>query len=151
MSAPVPIERKRALGNPGKRALPSLIETLAIEALSSAPLNLAGVGLDAWNQISSNSPWLSESDLTLLSLYCEKVERHAEMLDKLKATDFVFFTEKGYAYSNPLVGMLATIETDMVKILSLMGLTPADRSRLGLAEVKAASTLEKLRAAKANK
>jgi len=33
----------------------------------------------------------------------------------------------------------------------MLGLTPADRSRLGLAEVKAASTLEKLRQAKAGK
>ena len=151
MSAPVPIEKKRALGNPGKRALPALSDTFAIEALSSAPLNLTGAGLDAWNQISSNSPWLSESDLTLLSLYCEKVERHVEMVEKLKNSDYVLLTDKGYMYSNPLVGMISTIETDMVKILSLMGLTPADRSRLGLAEVKAASTLEKLRAAKANK
>ena len=73
------------------------------------------------------------------------------MVEKLKATDYVMLTDKNYAYANPLVGMISTIETDMVKILSLMGLTPADRSRLGLAEVKAASTLEKLRAAKANK
>lgn len=151
MSAPVPIEKKRALGNPGKRALPSMQDTFAIEALKAAPINLTGAGLDAWNQISSNSPWLSESDLTLLSLYCDKVERHVEMVAKLKATDYVLSTDKGYLYSNPLVGMISTVESEMVKILSLMGLTPADRSRLGLAEVKAASTLEKLRAAKAAK
>ena len=73
------------------------------------------------------------------------------MVEKLQNTDFVLLTDKGYAYANPLVGMVSTIETEMTKLLSLIGLTPADRSRLGLAEVKAASTLEKLRQAKASK
>ena len=151
MTAPTPIEKKRQLGNPGKRALPDIASTHAIAPLSLPPDTLGEVGLAAWHEIHSAAPWLGESDRESLALYCEKAERRAEMVEKLQNTDFVLLTNKGYAYANPLVGMVSTIETEMTKLLSLIGLTPADRSRLGLAEVKAASTLEKLRQAKAGK
>ena len=151
MTAPTPIEKKRQLGNPGKRALPDISSTHAIAPLSLPPDTLGPLGLAAWHEIHTAAPWLGESDRESLTLYCEKVERRAEMVEKLQNTDFVLLTDKGYAYANPLVGMISTIETEMTKLLSLIGLTPADRSRLGLAEVKAASTLEKLRQAKAAK
>jgi len=151
MTAPTPIEKKRQLGNPSKRALPDITSTHAIAPLALPPETLGEVGLAAWHEIHSAAPWLGESDRESLALYCDKVERRAEMVEKLQNTDFVLLTDKGYAYANPLVGMISTIETEMTKLLSLIGLTPADRSRLGLAEVKAASTLEKLRQAKAGK
>ena len=151
MTAPTPIEKKRQLGNPSKRPLPDISSTHAIAPLALPPQTLGEVGLEAWHTIHSAAPWLGESDRESLALYCEKAERRAEMVEKLQNTDFVLLTDKGYAYANPLVGMVSTIETEMTKLLSLIGLTPADRSRLGLAEVKAASTLEKLRQAKAGK
>ena len=133
------------------RSLPDIASTHAIAPLSLPPDTLGEVGLAAWHEIHWAAPWLGESDRESLALYCEKAERRAEMVEKLQNTDFVLLTDKGYAYANPLVGMISTIETEMTKLLSLIGLTPADRSRLGLAEVKAASTLEKLRQAKAGK
>jgi len=151
MTAPTPIEKKRLLGNPGKRALPDIASTFAIAPLSLPPENLAGAGLAAWHEITSVAPWLGESDRESLVLYCQKVERREQIVAKLEATDFILLTDKGYVYANPLVSMLSTIETEMTKLLSLIGLTPADRSRLGLAEVKAASTLEKLKQAKAGR
>jgi len=41
-----------------------------------------------------------------------------------------------------------TLNGDYLKALSLMGFTPTDRSRLGLAEVKATTMLQQLRAAR---
>jgi len=59
--------------------------------------------------------------------------------------DLVLYTDKGYAYANPVVGMISTIENEITKIFSLLGLTPADRSKLGVAEVQAAmSAIDKL-------
>ena len=151
MTAPTPIEKKRQLGNPGKRALPDISSTHAIAPLALPPETLGEAGLEKWHTIHSACPWLGESDREALVLYCEKADRHAEMVEKLQNTDYVLLTDKGYSYANPLVGMISAIETEMAKLQSLLGLTPADRSRLGLAEVKAASTLEKLRQAKAGK
>jgi phage terminase small subunit len=62
----------------------------------------------------------------------------------------VLYTDKGYAYANPLFGMLNTVENDIVKLLSLLGLTPTDRSKLGVAEVKAKGKLEALLEQKRN-
>lgn len=145
---PVPIERKRARGNPGKRALPAVTETIAIAKIGEPPATLREPGLAAWKRITDTAPWLGQSDSGLLATLCEKIDRRDEMAAKLAASDFILFTDKGYAYANPLVGMLSTIETEIVKMMSLLGLTPTDRTRLGLAEVKAQSTLERLRAAR---
>ena len=151
MTAPTPTEKKRQLGNPGKRALPDITSTHAIAPLALPPADLEGAGLEAWHEIHSAAPWLGESDRETLALYCQKKQRRDQIWEELKNAKFVCTSEKGFQYPNPLVGMLSTIETDMTKLLSLIGLTPADRARLGLAEVKAASTLEKLRQDKARK
>lgn len=144
---PVPAERKRARGNPGKRALPKSAEVVAIAPASvEAPAELGEAGADAWVRIMGTArAWLANSDYDLLMQFCEKADRRAQMLQKLENSDYILLTDKGYAYANPIVGMISTIETEMVKIMSLLGLTPTDRTRLGLAEVKAQSTLEKLR------
>jgi P27 family predicted phage terminase small subunit len=145
---PVPLERKRARGNPGKRALPAHAETTALAPLTTAdaPADLGPGGREAWERMMTSCPWLGESDTSTLRLLCEKIDRRDQMIEALKTEPFVFTAEKtGYQYANPLVGMLSTIETDIVKLLSLMGMTPTDRTRLGLAEVKAQSTLERLR------
>lgn len=148
MPAPVPLERKRARGNPGKRALPSMSDTHAVAPLSESdvPANLGPAGREAWTRTLATAPWLSDSDAPTLMMLCEKADRRAEMVEALKRQPLVLVAERtGFHYANPLVGMISTIETDMTKLLSVLGLTPTDRSRLGLAEVKAQSTLEKLR------
>ena len=72
------------------------------------------------------------------------MDKKYELREKLAASDYVLYTDKGYAYANPLFGMLNTVEGDIVKLLSLLGLTPVDRSKLGVAEVKAKGKLEAL-------
>jgi phage terminase small subunit len=71
------------------------------------------------------------------------------MKAELARGDLVLFTDKAYAYPNPLVGMLSTIETEIAKLFSAMGLTPTDRTRMGLAEVKARNAFEDFLAKKA--
>jgi hypothetical protein len=46
--------------------------------------------------------------------------------------------------------MLSTVQGDIIKNLSLLGLTPSDRSKLGVAEVKARGKLEELLQQKQN-
>ena len=67
-----------------------------------------------------------------------------ELSKKMKKSEFVLFTDKGYAYANPLFGMLSTIETEIFKLLCQLGLTPVDRSKMGVAEVKARTKLEEI-------
>jgi P27 family predicted phage terminase small subunit len=141
---PKPNEVKRRNGNPGKKKLPVLANVIALPQISSAPIHLSDTGQKLWLEISEMAPWIATTDGKLLIELCEKMDKKYELREKLAASDYVLYTDKGYAYANPLFSMLNTVEGDIVKLLSLLGLTPADRSKLGVAEVKVRGKLEEL-------
>jgi P27 family predicted phage terminase small subunit len=142
---PVPTERKRKLGNPGKRALPDQSNVIALPpVVDDTPQQLGPAGQAVWELVTGQCKWLAETDRPALVMICEKFDRRQDFIARLESSDPVLYTDKGYAYANPLVGMLSTIETEIAKLLSALGLTPTDRSRLGVAEVKAKSKLEEL-------
>jgi P27 family predicted phage terminase small subunit len=89
--------------------------------------------------------WLAETDRATLLLVCEMWDRRADLMTRLASSDPVLYTDKGYAYANPIVGMLSTIEKDIARLFGVLGFTPADRTRMGLAEVKAQTKLAELR------
>jgi P27 family predicted phage terminase small subunit len=141
----MPNERKRKLGNPGKRALPVVAEVAdAVPLENPAPLHLKAEGRKLWERVTYGAHWLAESDTPTLTLLCEKYDRRAQFLADLARTDAVLFTDKGYAYPNPLVGMLSTIENEIARLFSALGLTPTDRTRMGVAEVKARNAFEEM-------
>lgn len=147
---PVPTERKRKLGNPGQRSMPDLADTHAVAPVTdTAPAHLGPTGADMYRRVTSGAAWLAETDKPTLELLCEKVDRREQMKAQLARSDLVLFTDKMYAYPNPLVGMLSTIETEIAKLFSALGLTPTDRTRMGLAEVKARNAFEDFLAKKA--
>jgi P27 family predicted phage terminase small subunit len=123
--------------------MPELAETQAVAPVTeSVPAHLGEAGADMYRRITSGAAWLAETDKPTLELLCEKVDRREAMKAQLAVTDLVLFTDKMYAYPNPLVGMLSTIETEIAKLFSALGLTPTDRTRMGLAEVKARNAFE---------
>jgi P27 family predicted phage terminase small subunit len=149
---PKPNELKRAQGNPGKRPMKALATVTTIpQAAAKAPEHLSPASKELWTRLRETAFWISNTDQSSLQLLCEKLDRRNELVAKLQASDFVLFTDKGYAYANPLVGMLSTIETEITKLFSLLGLTSTDRSRLGVAEVRVRSKLEELAQARQNK
>jgi P27 family predicted phage terminase small subunit len=140
-----PTEQKRKTGNPGKRPLPDLKNVISLPPIKSdAPLHLSDAGQKMWADVRAIAPWIANTDGKLLIELCEKMDKKYELKEKLAATDYVLFTDKGYAYANPLFGMLNTVENDIVKLLSLLGLTPVDRSKLGVAEVTTKGKLAQL-------
>lgn len=145
---PVPNERKRKLGNPGQRPLPALADVAPLEPLSAAlpavPSHLGPSGQQLWERVTGGAVWLAETDKPTLELLCEKVDRRAGWVRELAQSEPVLYTDKGYAYANPIVGMLSTIETEIAKLFGAIGLTPTDRTRMGLAEVKAKNAFEEM-------
>ena len=140
-----PTEQKRKTGNPGKRPLPDLKNVISLPPIKGdAPLHLSDAGQKMWADVRAMAPWIANTDAKLLIELCEKMDKKYELKEKLAATDYVLFTDKGYAYANPLFGMLNTVENDIVKLLSLLGLTPVDRSKLGVAEVTTKGKLAQL-------
>lgn len=146
---PIPNERKRRRGNPGKRPLPKPSSVTAVPALtevSAVPDHLGPAGSWLWETVTTYADhWLAPSDEPLVRMVCEAADRRARLVARLEADGEVLFTEKGYAYQHPAVGMVSTLDAQVTKWLSLLGLSPTDRTRMGLVEVKAASTLDQLR------
>ena len=145
MSAQKPNEVKRKNGNPGKQKLPDLKNVISLPQIKSdAPIHLSDAGKKLWTDVRSIAPWIATSDSKLLIELCEKMDKKYELQAKMAKSEFVLFTDKGYAYANPLFVMLNTVEGDIIKLLSLLGLTPIDRSKLGVAEVTAKGKLAQL-------
>jgi P27 family predicted phage terminase small subunit len=146
----IPNERKRKLGNPGKRPLPMVIAALpplSTPTIQDAPSSLGEAGRALWVRVAQHArTWVSESDLEALRLLAEAADRRAELMARLANDGWVLYTDKGYAYQHPLAGLLQQTETEMRRWMATLGLTPSDRSKLGVAEVKARSALEELAA-----
>jgi len=137
---PKPIEQKRALGNPGRRPLPqegSLVLLPSMYEVPEPPRPLiTQAARDIWERTwSMGQTWLSpQTDIELLLMTCEMVDERWNLRIKV-LQDNRPEERKG----------LRDLERQLVANLSLLGFTPTDRSRLGVAEVKKISKLEALR------
>jgi phage terminase small subunit len=135
---PKPNELKRKTGNPGKRALPDLKIVQAIPMAASAPEApdyLGDDGVKLWNQLWDEAiSWLSPvSDMTA-------IENAAMLADDLRIA-----RDRYRATREPADGrVLIQINKSFVDALSSLGFDPTSRSRLGVAEVKAMSAIDKL-------
>ena len=138
-----PIEQKRLLGNPGKRALPS--GTIAIPMVIEPPephRPLLKYGQELWDKVwDMGATWISpNTDTELLLMTCEMIDERWNLRIKVMQTD-----------DARLRRGLRELDRQIVSQLSLLGFSPADRSKLGVAEVKAMSKLEELQLRKANR
>ena len=138
-----PIEQKRMLGNPGKRALPSNSIEIAMVTETPQPTRpLLKYGQELWDKVwSMGATWISpNTDSELLLMTCEMIDERWNLRVKVMQTD-----------DARLRRGLRELDRQIVSNLSLLGFSPADRSRLGVAEVKAASKLEELMLRKAKR
>jgi P27 family predicted phage terminase small subunit len=78
-------------------------------------------------------------------MLCKAVEFHADLSARINADGPVLYTDKGYAYAHPAVGMRASAEDSIRKWMNQLGLTPADRAKLGIAMVQSQSAIDKYR------
>lgn len=144
---PLPTEVKRRRGTFQPCRSPKALTIIGpVPATLEPPDVLGDAGAKEWRHVLASCPWIGAGDLRVLRLYCIALDR-IELLQATLASDgYVLYTDKGYAYLNPAHGALATTEAQLTKWLSLLGLSPSDRGRLGVAEVKAQSKLEELAA-----
>jgi hypothetical protein len=135
---PKPFEKKRLAGNVGKRPLPKntieLVRPVGLEI--EPPRPLGQTGKQFWDRIwGMANTWLSpESDLELVMITSELIDERWS----LRVTVF----RDGRPEDRKA---LRNLEKQLVANLSLLGFSPTDRSRLGIAEVKRQTKLEELR------
>lgn len=137
---PKPVEQKRLLGNPGKRALPKAGEFQILPAAEQTPepsRPLGKPGRELWDRVwDSGVAWISpNTDAEILLMTCEMVDERWNLRAKVLQSE----DSKDRRNLNSLTKLIQ-------ENLSLLGFTPADRTRLGVAEVKAQSKLEELMA-----
>ena len=92
--------------------------------------------------------WLAKSDaLVLIPLLRDGLDRRRAILEYLAEVGWSYESVGPLGnkrYAHPEVVELRNLEKQITQWLSLLGLTPTDRARLGVAEVRARSKLEEL-------
>ena len=140
-----PIEQKRLLGNPGKRALPDQSSITLIPMTEVAPepsRPLLKYGKELWDKVwDTGINWISpNTDTELLLMTCEMIDERWNLRVQVMTNNDPK-DRRG----------LRELDRAIVSNLSLLGFSPSDRSRLGLAEVKKMSKLEELMTKKAQR
>ncbi len=129
---PKPSEQKRRTGNPGKRALTPTTELVAVAPVDAAAVELTPLAA-LERSLLAGRHWLAESDAAAIVLARQALELYAEVRADPKSKTADVIAAGKWVQS----------------CFGDLGFNPAERSRLGLAEVKAASKMEQLRAQRA--
>lgn len=136
-----PVELRRKLGNPGQQPMPKPGELMPLPGGYVEPFRpLEFAGKQLWDSVFSHGDlWISSrTDVHLLMMTCEQLDRREEIRSLITET-------KDWH----LLKQLNDLERLISSNLGLLGFTPSDRTRLGLAEVKRMSKFEELLAKKA--
>jgi P27 family predicted phage terminase small subunit len=151
---PKPIETKRLLGNPGKRALPAAptpgmaLETA--EGVPEAPTGLGEYGLANWNRYwdAGRAHLSAKADYGLMERLCRALDELDELRSWL-AEDRMgrawYVTANGQTVTHPAVKRIEQIDAQTTSWLAQLGFTPSDRARLGLLEVRTPDELDDFR------
>ena len=134
-----PAEVKRKLGSKGYSGeMPSSVAVIPAVTQIPEPLRpLTGSGLDLWDRTWLRGfSWLSaNTDIQLLQITCEQLDER----DQLR--DYVLNNIEAWHERSALRELEKSIRSN----LSLLGFTPTDRMKLGVAEIKAETKMEQLR------
>ena len=138
---PKPVELKVLQGNPGQHRLPVSDAVAPLEYGYVEPLRELGpTGRAFWDSIfGAGELWISiRTDTALVQIVCELMDRRDRLVEEFNADPL----------SRPVNMSLLETEKQIVSGLSLLGFSPADRTRLGLVSAKTKSKLEELLAKK---
>jgi phage terminase small subunit len=84
---------------------------------------------------------MAPSDVPLLTMLCRAADEIETWRALLRSEKLVTRTRAGARRVHPAVAEIRTLERTMTSWLALLGLTPTDRARLALGEVRAVSEL----------
>jgi hypothetical protein len=133
-----PTELKRLQGNPGRRPLPDLNTIAHLPMAKEVPPTPEGLGLtgiNLWDRAWTVAvTWLSTVSDT------EAIRNAAFLADASEAARNKYMATLDSADARAYVA----INKSYTDALSSLGFDPIARSRLGVAEVKAATSIEKL-------
>lgn len=136
---PTPVERKRLLGNPGRRPLPDRTKVVALPTPEGPPEPhrvLGTHGRKLWDSAwEYGAVWLFHTDHELLLTACELLDERVRL--RVQVMQVGDWRERL---------ALRQLDDRFLEALSMLGFTPTDRARMGVAEVtKNVSKLDQFR------
>jgi P27 family predicted phage terminase small subunit len=142
---PKPVEQKRRLGNPGQRPLPQIASVTALDTADrSIPVHLTAAGAQVWEHVVAWCPWFAQSDRHALVELCDLVDLRAMLVAQIRGDGVLTPTGSGSMQAHPNWVQVIALTKQIHGLMSLFGLTPSDRGRIGLGEVQAKSKLQAL-------
>ena len=136
----MPNEVMRRRGNPSKKSLPkedNLVLLPGSKQPPKPPFTLGAKGKALWELAWREAHyWLAPSDAHALALLCQDVDEREDLRKSVMASGD--WRERSG---------LRALDKQITDRLQLLGFTPADRTRLGVAEVRVEDDLEAFRKA----
>lgn len=133
-----PTEQKRRTGNPGKRPLPdpdNVVQLAPVGEIPAPHRPLQEPGMAAWVHASQEAgAWLAPSDVVTVLMYAEAVDDYTQLRDSLHRQGFDDVTmwrqrKQVIDFGNRVTRLAASL-----------GLSPAARAQLRVAEVRIADS-----------
>lgn len=148
------IERAKRLGNPSRRPLPKPLEIVEDLNTPEPPRQLLSTGKIVWNQVHRFAGvWVNQDlDVQVLTMACE-IADDRERLKRVLKKDGHFQRIPIQNSMGDVIGHeikihparreLRAQDASYLRLLSVLGLTPSDRSRLKLTEAQAENEFDK--------
>ena len=145
---PEPIERQqsKARGNgrtPGGREIVKAQYTLVKrEDAPPMPRGLAVRGRKEWTKIWASGPWLNpDQDYAWVEMIARAYDDIGTFRARIENDGLIVTGYAGQTVAHPLIAEIRKCEAVIQKCLSILGYSPTDRARLGMAEVKKENAL----------
>jgi P27 family predicted phage terminase small subunit len=130
---PKPSARKKAAGNPGKRAINDDEPDFGLVTNIEAPEWITGAARDMWSRVAPplcQQKVLQVTDLHNVEAFCMAYGNWRLAAADVKANGVVVSGATGGPIKNPALTALAEAAKQMVTFGSLLGLDPSSRQRL---------------------
>jgi P27 family predicted phage terminase small subunit len=151
---PKPIERARVTARDSThkadgRPLPVIQGTIVKDVVvPDPPSELGGRGTTEWAAIwEAGRAWLAPAqDYRWVEMICHAYDDIEGFRARVKRDGLIAKGSQGQVIAHPLIAEIRRAEASIQKCLSVLGFSPSDRARLGLAEIKARSKLQDMMA-----
>ena len=143
---PNEIKARRGTLKPSRAVVVQIQNSLPRASELGVPDGLGPIAIEAWERIVQYAgAWIAVSDRDSLTMLVKDIELLANLEARVSVDGPVLYTDKGYAYAHPAMGMRHSTEESIRKWMNHLGLTPADRAKLGIAMVESQSKVDKYR------
>ncbi len=139
---PKPVEQKLRAGNPGHRPLPEPVLIAGrpeLAELIEPPADLPKPGQEMWRELAPTlveAGLLDAADRWMLAELCRAHARRIQFSRALQQDGLFAIGSRGQIRQHPAVAGERAAAVEFRQFAALFGLSPVDRTRLGLAHLK---------------